>query len=104
MDVRLTFLIALGIIIVTFYYLEKEMGKEQIFWLYAVLGVLFGIASVYTVAKNMQSYDYYITFTVLFVFVAILYYEHGEPEVEGTKKAGEVKVIEEEKPRKKKRR
>jgi Ca2+/Na+ antiporter len=80
MDVRTTFLIGIAIIIVTMYYLEKEMEKEQIFWLYSGLGVLFGIASLYTVIKEIPSYDYYITFAVLFIVVAILYYDREDVE------------------------
>ena len=78
MEVKLALGAGIVIFLFTMYYLEKQMEKEQIFWLFAGLGVIFGIVSVYTVAKDIPTYDYYITFSVLFVLIAILY--HGEPE------------------------
>jgi len=81
MDVRTTFIIAIGVLLFAMYYLEKEMKKEQIFWLFAVLSVLFGVAGVYAVAKK-QNYDYYIFFAVLSVLMAVLYYGEPEKEVE----------------------
>jgi uncharacterized membrane protein len=79
MDARTTFLVAMGIVLVTVYYLEREMKKEQIFWLYAGLGIAFGLASVYTVSKDIPSYPYYITFAVIFILISVFYYEY-EPE------------------------
>jgi len=81
MEVKLALGAGMVIILFTMYYLEKQMEREQIFWLFAGLGVIFGIISVYTVAKDILTYGYYITFSVLFVLIAILYY----PEVEAKK-------------------
>ncbi len=88
MEVKLALGAGILIILFTMYYLEKQMEREQIFWLFAGLGVVFGLASVYTVAKNLPTYDYYITFSVLFVLVAILYYgEEAEKEIKQKKPA-----------------
>lgn len=83
MEVKLAIGAGILIILFTMYYLEKKMEREQIFWLFAGLGVVFGLVSVYTVARNLPTYDYYITFSVLFVLIAILYY--GEEAVKEIK-------------------
>jgi|GEM_PF-1357270 SNF family Na+-dependent transporter len=101
MDVKTTFIIAMAIVIVTMYYLEREMKKEQIFWLYSGLGVLFGLASVYTVAKDIPSYDYYITFAVLFILIAIIYFDQEESAVESKEKP--VKKAQKKKAKKRKK-
>ncbi|MEK6977296.1 MAG: hypothetical protein AABX40_02695, partial [Candidatus Hydrothermarchaeota archaeon] len=41
------------------------------------LGLVFGLTSVYTVAKNISSYDYFLVFTAIFLLISILYYEEG---------------------------
>ncbi|MBI5254087.1 MAG: hypothetical protein HY930_06830 [Euryarchaeota archaeon] len=88
MEVKLALGAGIVIILFTMYYLEKQMEREQIFWLFAGLGVVFGLVSVYTVAKNLPTYDYYITFSVLFVLIAILYYgEETEKEIKQKKPA-----------------
>jgi hypothetical protein len=88
MDVRTTFVISLGIILFTMYYLEKEMEREQIYWLFTGLSVLTGAGTVYLVAKKSGSYDLFITLTVLCIIIAILYHEGvgGEIEVVTAKK------------------
>ncbi len=86
MEVKLALGAGIVILLFTMYYLEKQMEREQIFWLFAGLGVIFGIISVYTVAKDMPTYDYYLTFSVLFVLIAILYYE-TEKEIKQKKQA-----------------
>ncbi len=96
MEMRTTFIIGIAVLLFTLYFLEREMKKRQIFWLYASLGVVLGAISVYTVAKQQQNFDYYITFAVLFVLIAILYYDEEEEELPD-------KEEEEEKPKKKKR-
>jgi len=78
LEVKLALAIGVGLLLFTAYYLEKQVPREQIFWGYAGLGVAAGIASVYTVAKRIPSYDYFITFAVLFILIAILYFEDGE--------------------------
>lgn len=97
MDIRVTIIISIAVLLFTMYYLEKELKKEQIFWGYAMLGVLFGLTSVFSVAKHSPSSSYYITFTVLFILIAILYYESEEERVEIKKK-----VPKKKKPKKKK--
>jgi uncharacterized membrane protein len=64
------------------YYLEREMEKKQIFWLYAILALALGLISVRAVAKHQPNFDFYITFTVLFILIAILYFEEPEEEEE----------------------
>lgn len=99
MDMRTAFIIGIAAVLFTLYYLEKEMEKRQIFWLYAGLGVTLGIISVYTVAKQMPNFDYYITFAVLSVLIAILYYDEPEEETKLPDKEKEKK----KKPKKRKR-
>ena len=78
MEMRTAFIIGIAAVLFTLYYLEKEMEKRQIFWLYAGLGVALGITSVYMVAKQSPNFDYYLTFAVLSVLIAILYYDEPE--------------------------
>ncbi len=84
-DIKTVFLIGIGAAVVTMYYLEREMERVQIFWMWGALGVIFGIASVYTVSKDIETYKYYIIFSVLSILLAIMYYDTGE-DVEETKK------------------
>ncbi|MDI6654606.1 MAG: hypothetical protein QME59_01810 [Candidatus Hydrothermarchaeota archaeon] len=87
MEVKLALGAGIVVILFTMYYLEKQMEREQIFWLFAGLGIVFGIVSVYTVAKDILTYDYYITFSVLFVLIAILYYPEAEAKKEKKKES-----------------
>jgi len=80
MEMRTAFIIGIAAVLFTLYYLEKEMEKRQIFWLYAGLGVALGITSVYMVTKQSPNFDYYLTFAVLSVLIAILYYDEPEEE------------------------
>lgn len=75
MDLRLALAIGVGLLLFTTYYLEKRFSREQIFWGFAGAGVALGALSVYTVAKRIQAYDYFITLAVIAVLIAILYYE-----------------------------
>ncbi|MEE9564369.1 MAG: hypothetical protein V3V63_01530 [Candidatus Hydrothermarchaeaceae archaeon] len=86
MDVRTTFIIGIAALLFTMYYLEKEMEKRQIFWLYAGIGIAMGIISVRTVVKDLPNFDYYITFAVLSILIAILYHDEPEEEAEPPKK------------------
>ncbi len=86
MDVRTTFIIGIAALLFTMYYLEKEMEKRQIFWLYAGIGIVMGIISVRTVVKDLPNFDYYITFAVLSILIAILYHDEPEEEAEPPKK------------------
>jgi hypothetical protein len=75
MDARVVFGVGVALIIFTMYFLEKEMKRAEIFWLFSGLGVLFGIISVYTVVKDKPNFEYYIAMAVLFVLIAVLYFE-----------------------------
>ncbi len=86
MDVRTTFIIGIAALLFTMYYLEKEMEKRQIFWLYAGIGIAMGIISVRAVVKDLPNFDYYITFAVLSILIAILYHDEPEEEAEPPKK------------------
>ncbi len=101
MEMRTTFIIGIVVLLFTLYYLEKVMQKRQIFWLYAGIGVALGFVSVYAVAKQQPNFDLYITFTVLSVLIAILYYDEEEEETKPSDREKEEK--EEKKPKKKKR-
>lgn len=78
MEMRTAFIISIAVVLFTMYYLEKEMEKRQIFWLYAGVGVALGAISVNAVAKDQPNFDVYITFAVLSILIAILYYDEEE--------------------------
>ena len=80
MEMRTAFIIGIAILLFTMYYLEKEMEKRQIFWLYTGLGIALGLISLRAVATRAPNFDFYITFTVLSILIAILYFEEGEEE------------------------
>lgn len=82
MDVRLALAIGVGLLLFTTYYLERQLPREKIFWGFAWAGVALGVLSVYTVAKRIPSYDYFIIFAVIAVLIAILYYEEPEKKEE----------------------
>jgi len=75
----------LGVALVIFamYYLERELKRDEVFWVFSGLGVLFGIISVYMVAGNRPNFEYFIAMAVLFVLVAMLYFnEEAEKRAE----------------------
>ncbi len=80
MDVRTSFVIALGILLFTMYYLEKEIEREQIYMLFAGLSAVTGLSTAYMVAKRSGSYDFFMILTVVFIIIAILYQEDEEGE------------------------
>ncbi len=80
MDVRTSFVIALGILLFTMYYLEREMEREQIYMLFAGLSVVTGLGTAYMVAKRSGSFDFFMILTVVFIIIAILYQEDEEAE------------------------
>ena len=89
MEMRTAFIIGIAVLLFTMYYLEREMEKKQIFWLYAGIGVALGIISVRAVAQQSHNFDFYLTFTVLSVLIAILYFDEEEeapPQKEKKKK------------------
>lgn len=86
----ISFIAGIALVLFTMYYLEKEMEKRQIFWLYAIAGVALGAASLRIVVKGGNNLEYYITFAVLSILIAILYHDHEteeeqEPPQEETK-------------------
>lgn len=81
MDIRILFIVSVAILLFTLYYLEQTFERDQIFWLYASLGLVFAIISVFTVARDHPTYEYFLGFTTLFILIAILYYgTEGEEE------------------------
>lgn len=86
MDIKLMTLIGVALVIIASNYLEKEMERWQIFWIFAVLGLILGIASAYTVAKDLPSRVYYMTFSVLFILMSILYSDESAPAAEAKEK------------------
>jgi hypothetical protein len=82
MEMRTAFIIGVAVLLFTMYYLEREMEKRQIFWLYAGTGVALGIISVRAVAQHAPNFDVYLTFTVLSVLIAILYFDDEDQEEE----------------------
>ncbi len=91
--VRMAVGLAILLILFNMYYLEDEIGKEGVYWIYSILGVVFGVISVFAVAKDSPNERSYITLAVLCVLLAILNY--GEEEEE--------EPLEVEEPKKKKR-
>ncbi len=83
MELKYSFLLGIAMLVFVMYYLEKQLAREQIFWIFSGAGVLFGLVSAYTVAKNLGMYDYYLTLAVLFVLIAVFYHDSGEEEYEG---------------------
>lgn len=75
----MVFGIGVALIVFAMYFLEKELKREEVFWLFSGLGVLFGVISVYTVAGNKPNFEYYIAMAVLFVLIAVLYFEEEVP-------------------------
>lgn len=78
LTVRVMIILALAVFLFTMYYLEREFDKEKIFWGYAILGALFGLASVISVAKDSPQAKWYITLTTISVLISIFYYEDVE--------------------------
>ena len=78
MDVQQTFIAGTLIVLFTVLYLEKEITRDQIFWLYSGLAVMAGAITVNAVVKDLPNFDYYITFAVLFVLMAALYFPGKE--------------------------
>ncbi len=86
----ISFIVGIAVVLFTMYYLEKKMEKRQIFWLYAIIGIALGAASIRTVVKGQNNLEYYLTFAVLAILIAILYHdyetkEEKEPPQEETK-------------------
>ncbi len=96
-DVRITFVIAIGILLFTIYYLEREMKRDDIYWLFAGLSVITALATTYLVAKKSDLYQAFITFTVVFILIAILYHDSGEGEAMAEAGAGKEKKAEKRK-------
>jgi len=78
MDTRFVFGVGLAVVIFTLYYLEKELSKREIFWLYSGLSVLLGAVSTFYVAYDKANYEYYIAMAVIFVLMAMFYFDEGE--------------------------
>lgn len=82
MDVRIVLAVGVGLLLFTTYYLEKQVPREKIFWGFAGAGVALGVTSVYAVAKRLPNFDYIITFAVIAILIAILYFEEEKEEAE----------------------
>ncbi len=78
MDVIIAIGIGVGLLLFTTYYLEKHVPKDQIFWFFASSGIVLSILSIYTVFNKSPGYDYFLTFTVMSILIAVLYYEDGK--------------------------
>ncbi|MBU2560589.1 hypothetical protein KKA03_06810 [archaeon] len=98
MEMKWAFIIGIAILLFTMYYLEREMEKKQIFWLYAGLGVVLSIMSVRAVAQQAHNSDFYLIFAVLSILIAILYFDEEEEKAPPQKD----KETKKKKPKKKK--
>lgn len=83
MDLMFALIAGFLVVVFTFYYLEKEISKSEIFWLYSGLAILMGFISLYNVIYSRQSFEYYILMGVFFIFMASLYFEEGETNAAG---------------------
>lgn len=99
--VRMAVVLAIVLILFNMYYLEDEIGKEGVYWIYSILGVVFGVISVFAVAKDSPNERSYITLAVLCVLLAILNY--GEEEDEEPLDVEEPKKKKRKKPGKKRK-
>lgn len=99
--VRMAVVLAIVLILFNMYYLEDEIGKEGVYWIYSILGVVFGVISVFAVAKDSPNERSYITLAVLCVLLAILNY--GEEEEEEPLDVEEPKKKKRKKPGKKRK-
>jgi uncharacterized membrane protein YjfL (UPF0719 family) len=82
MDVKVMVGLAFAIFFFTIYFVEEKMKKEQIFWSYALLGVIFGIISAISVAKDSPNAGDYIAFATISVLISIFYFESSGEEPE----------------------
>ena len=78
MEPRYIFISGVAILLMTMFYLEKQLKKEEIFYLFSIIGIALGLVSVYTVAKDIPSFQYFIAGAVICTLMAILYYEKEE--------------------------
>jgi len=78
MDIRFVFMAGLFVVVFTLYYLEKEISRREIFWLYSGLALLMGLISLYYVVYDKSNFEYYIAMGVIFILMASLYFEEGE--------------------------
>ncbi len=74
MEPRYIFISGVVVLLMTVLWLEKQLKREEIFYLYSTLGIMFGLTSVYTVAKNIKSFEYFIAGAVICILMAIFYY------------------------------
>ena len=76
LDVRGVFVIGVSVYLFTRYYLEKEYGSEEIYWIYSLLSAVLGLMAAITVINASPSKAYFIPFTALSIVMAVLY--HGD--------------------------
>lgn len=75
MEIKIMVILAFAILFFTAYFVEEKLKKEEIFWSYALLGVVFGIISAVSVAENSPSAGDYIIFATIFLVISIFYFE-----------------------------
>lgn len=80
LDVRQTFLIGIAVLLFSKYYLEKQYSEAEIYWIYAILSLILGLMSAFTVITDHPSRGNFIPLTALSITLAIIYY-HDEDKV-----------------------
>jgi hypothetical protein len=78
LDARFIFIEGIVLLLFTYFYLEKHLNKEEIFWLFSALSVVLGLFSAYTVITNHPSRENYIPLTVIAIVLSIIYYQTDE--------------------------
>lgn len=78
LSVRAMFIIGVGFLLITKYYLEKQYKSGDIFWGFSALSLILGLMAGYTVVTDHPSRQYYIPLTVIAIVMATLYYQTEE--------------------------
>ena len=75
MEPRVILILGIATLLVAMFYLEKQLEQEEVFYLFVALGIIFGIASLIAVFKNLTSFEYFIAGAVVSILIAILYWK-----------------------------
>ena len=80
LDVRTVFALGVSAYLFTRYYLEKEYGTEELYWIYALLSAVLGLMAAITVINANPSKAYFIPLTAISIVMAVLYHSDDSDE------------------------